>query len=350
MTPRRHGSAARLTVGVALLGLLLGSAVLVLGVGSVPVSPGDTVAVVARRLGLIDGPGVTRIADEIVWQMRMPRVVLAVCVGILLSQCGAVLQSLTGNDLADPYLLGISSGAAAGAVAVLVLGWTVPGLSTNLVLSVGAFVGGLVALGLVLALATGRSGTLPPGRTILAGVAIGQVAAAFTSCVVMVFGDRDGARQVLRWTMGSFSGVRAADTLLLGPLTVVAVVGLLGFATRLDAFAFGDVSASSLGVHTERVRWVLLTGCALLTAATVALVGPIGFVGLTVPHVVRLLVGPSHRAVLPLSALAGGLLMLWADTLARTLSPGQELPVGVVTAAVGTPALVILLRRQAVRS
>lgn len=350
MTAPLRGGRAQIALGAALAVTLILSAILVLGVGSVPVAAADVVAVVARRMWLDTGADVSVFADRIVWELRLPRVLAAVAVGAGLAQCGCVLQALTGNDLADPYLLGISSGAAVGAVCALVLGWALPGVPGPLGVAVSAFVGAVAALLLVLAMATGRSGSLPPGRTILAGVAVGQLAGAFTSLVVLVFGARDGAREVLMWTLGSFAGVRSGTGGLLAALTLVTIVALLGAARILDAFAFGETSARSLGVHVEGVRWGLLVGCALVTAGTVAVVGPIGFVGLTVPHMVRILVGPGHAPLLPLSALVGALLLLWSDTAARSLAPGQEIPVGVVTAAIGAPVLVALLRRQARRS
>lgn len=328
-------------------GVAMVSIVVVLGIGSVPVPPAEVVSVVARRLWIVDGAGVTPLADQIVWQLRMPRIIAAAAVGAALAQCGAVLQTLTRNELADPYLLGISSGAAVGAVCVIILGWAVPGLPGRYGTALAAFVSAFVALALVLALATGRSGELPAGRTILAGVAIGQLCSAATSFIVMVFGERDGARAVLAWTLGSFSGVRATDAVLLVCLVGLALAVLTWYAPALDGFAFGDVSASSLGVNVTATRWALFGGCAFVTAATVAVVGPIGFVGLVVPHVVRLLVGSGHRRLLPTATLAGAILMLWSDTAARTLGRGGEIPVGVVTAVVGTPVLIVLLRRAA---
>ncbi len=345
----RGGSLAA-AVGVALVAVLLGSSIVVLGVGSVAIPAGDVLDVVARRMRLVDGAGVTVLTDRIVWELRLPRVLAAAAVGAALAQCGCVLQALTGNDLADPYLLGISSGAAVGAVAALILGWTLPGVPATIGVAVTAFVGGITALVLVLALAAGRSGSLPPTRTILAGVAVGQLSGALTSFVVMVFGGLSGAREVMTWTLGSFGGVRGPGAWLVCVVTGIATIALIGSARTLDAFAFGETSARSLGIPVERARWVLFVGCALLTAVTVAVVGPIGFVGLTVPHIVRLVVGPAHRVLLPLSALGGAVLMLWSDTAARSLAPGQEIPVGVVTAAVGAPVLVFLLRRQARRS
>ncbi len=331
-------------LGAVLTVLLAGAVVVAVGIGSVHVPVADVVDVVLRRFGLAVDASV--VDDRIVWQLRMPRVLGAAATGAGLAIAGAVLQSLTRNDLADPYLLGISGGATVGAVSVIVLGVGVAGLAGGAALGTGAFVGALVALVLVLVLATGRGGDLPPARTVLAGVAVGQVCAACTSFVVMTSGERDAARRVLAWTMGSLAGVRWPGAVVLLVVVLLAVVLVLAFAADLDAFAFGDASASSLGVPVERVRWILLVGTALLTACLVAHTGAIGFVGLVVPHVVRLVCGPLHRRLLPLSALAGAILMVGADTAARSLVDGQEIPIGVVTAVLGAPVFAWLLRRE----
>lgn len=335
--------AARLG-GAALLLLLASTVVVAVGIGSVQVPVGDVLDVVLRRLGL--GTDATVVDDRIVWQLRMPRVLGAAATGAGLAIAGAVLQSLTRNDLADPYLLGISGGATVGAVSVIVLGVGVAGLAGSAALGAGAFAGALLALVLVLGLATGRAGHLPPARTVLAGVAIGQICGAYTSFVVMTSGERDAARRVLAWTMGSLAGVRWHSAVVLLVVVLLAAVLVVAFAADLDAFAFGDAAASSLGVPVARVRWLLLVGTALLTATLVAYTGAIGFVGLVVPHVVRLAWGPLHRRLLPLSALAGAILMVWADTVARSVVEGQEVPIGVVTAVLGAPVFAWLLRRE----
>lgn len=340
----RRGRRGGLATGAALTALLLVSAVLAVGIGSVHVPAGDVIDVVLHRFGFATDATVTD--DRIVWQLRMPRVVGAAATGAGLALAGAVLQSLTRNDLADPYLLGISGGAAVGAVSVIVLGVGVAGLVGGAALGAGAFIGALVALTLVLALATGRTGDLPPARTVLAGVAVGQICAAYTSFVVMMAGDHDAARRVLAWTMGSLAGVRWPSAVVLLVVALVAMVAISAFAADLDAFAFGETSASSLGVSITRVRWVLMIGTALVTASLVAYTGAIGFVGLVVPHVVRLVCGPLHRRLLPLSALAGAVLMIWADTVARSLVDRQEIPIGVVTAVLGAPVFAYLLRRE----
>ncbi|WP_372442072.1 iron chelate uptake ABC transporter family permease subunit [Nocardioides limicola] len=317
------------------------------GVGAVSI-PLDTVfSVVARRLGLGSFDAVTVLEDQIVWQLRMPRVLGAAATGAGLAVVGAVLQSLTRNDLADPFLLGVSSGATVGAVAVLILGFSIAGLAGGAMLTVGAFIGAIAALVVVVALATGRSGSLPPTRTVLAGVVVGQICAAATAFIVIASGQGDAARRVLSWTLGSMAGLRWPSAIFLAVVAVLAVLVIRSSARQLDAFAFGDSSARSLGVATERLRWLLLVGTALVTACLVAYTGAIGFVGLVVPHVVRIICGPLHQRLIPVAALAGAVLLVWADTLARSVVAGQEIPIGVVTAAVGAPIFAILLRRQA---
>lgn len=331
---------------LALAALLLVTMATALAIGSVNVPIGTVLEVVARRTGLVD-TDVSLLQDRIVWQLRLPRVVGAASVGAGLAVVGAVLQSLTRNDLADPYLLGISSGAAVGAVCVLVLGVGAGTVASNVSLTLGAFLGALGALVLVLALAAGRSGVLPPSRTVLAGVVVGQLCAAFTSFVVLSSGDGQAPRRVMSWTLGSVAGVRWGTALLLLAVSVAALVLVLAFARQLDAFAFGEAAARSLGVPIERTRWILMVGTALVTACLVAYSGAIGFVGLVVPHVVRLLVGSAHALVLPLSALAGAILLVASDLVARSALENQEVPVGIVTAVVGAPFLAWLLRREA---
>lgn len=330
---------------VLALAALLATMAVALGTGAVPVPVPDVLDVVLRRAGLGDR-GVTLLDDRIVWQLRMPRVVGMAAVGAVLACCGVVLQSLSGNDLADPYLLGISGGAAVGAVTVIVLGVSVLGTTGPTAVTVAGFLGALLALVLVLLLAVGRSGALAPSRTVLAGVAVGQACAAYTSLVVISTGDSDAARRVLSWTLGSGAGFRWGTALFVAVVAVLAALAFVACADHLDAFAFGESSARSLGVAVTRLRWLLLVGTALATAAAVAFAGTIGFVGLVVPHLVRGVTGPRHRSLLPLSALVGAILLIWADTLARSLVDGQEIPVGVVTAAVGVPFFAVLLRRS----
>ncbi|MHA6629502.1 FecCD family ABC transporter permease [Pseudonocardia sichuanensis] len=322
-----------------------GSAALVLSIaaavtlGSADLAVTDVARSVLVHLGLPLRP-LPPLQDGIVWQLRMPRVLLAVLVGAGLAVCGAVLQALTGNPLADPYLLGISSGASTGAVAVLVLGVGAGAFA----LSGGAFLGSVVAFATVLALA-GRS-LASSTRVVLAGVAASQLFGAVTSLVVITSADADATRSVTFWLLGSLA---AADwTAVLACAAVVAAVlaACWSAALALDAFAFGQEAAAALGVPTARTQLLLFTATALAAAALVAASGAIGFVGLIVPHAARFLVGAGHRTLLPVCALLGGVFLLWADTAARSVFAPQDVPVGVVTAVVGVPVFAVVLRRR----
>ncbi len=344
----RRVPAALLGVAMAVATLLL--AVVALRLGAAGISVEQAVAVVARRLGMIDGSQVSVFDDQIVWQLRLPRVLAALAIGSCLAICGVVLQALTNNELADPFLLGISSGASVGAVTVIVFGVSLPAVALYAAIPAATFVGAIAATVLVLVLARGKSGYLPPGRTILSGVAIAQLCGAYTSMAIMVFGERGTAASVLAWTLGSLAGVRWAQALLLVGTMLVALLVVASAARVLDAFSFGDNAAVALGINVRRARWLLLIVTSLITATTVAVAGPIGFIGLTVPHLVRIVVGPRHSLLLPLSAMAGAFLLLASDTIARSLRDGAEIPIGVVTAVVGAPLLIFLLRRQAAKS
>lgn len=322
---------------VGLLVVLVASVLLAVTFGPADVAVTDVAASVAHHLGLgVEPP--ERIVDAIVWELRVPRTLTAAVVGAGLALAGAVMQSLTRNPLADPYLLGLSSGASLGAVGVLVLG-------VAIALPAAAFVGALAALALSLAIAR-AAGALTPTRMVLAGLAVSQLCAAATSVVIFWTATGDSYREIVTWLLGSVAG---ADWDAVGLAAVaLLVVGtvLVANARTLDAFAFGDTAAASLGVHVERARWALLAAVALLTGAMVAVSGAIGFVGLVLPHAVRLVLGADHRRLLPAVALVGAVFLVWADTLARTVFAPRELPVGVVTALVGVPVFVILLRRR----
>ncbi|WP_201276714.1 putative F420-0 ABC transporter permease subunit [Marisediminicola senii] len=333
-------SGARARVAVA--GVLL-SVALVLSIGvAVTIGPadirfGEVWASIASNLGLGTSP-LSPLRDGIVWELRLPRVLTAAAVGAGLAIAGAVMQAITRNSLADPYLLGLSSGASLGAVAVLVVG-------VSVLLPAAAFVGALVALAATLLIA-GAGASLTPSRTILAGIAVSSLFAALTSFVIFWTATGDSYREILSWLLGSLAGARwPAVAIAFGAVLVIGVP-LMVSGRALDAFAFGDTSAAALGVHVTRTRWVLLVGTALLTGGMVAVSGSIGFVGLILPHAVRLVVGARHRALLPLAALSGAIFLVWCDTAARTIFDPRELPVGIITAVVGAPVFVLLLMRS----
>ncbi|MEJ3405824.1 putative F420-0 ABC transporter permease subunit [Rathayibacter sp. YIM 133350] len=332
---RRRGPAP--LWGAVLVVLLVASVVAAVAIGPAGLTPADVWNSVLAHLG-VGKPTLPALRDGIVWQLRMPRVLTAAAVGAGLALCGVIMQAVTRNPLADPYLLGLSSGASVGAVIVVVLGWAIA-------LPVAAFAGALLALVATLGLA-GSGGRITPTRTVLAGLAVSSVFGAVTSLIIFWSATGDSYREILNWLLGSLAGARWSSVAVTVAALVVVGIPLLASARSLDAFAFGDTTASALGVHVNRTRWLLLGGTAVLTGVLVSVSGAIGFVGLILPHAVRLLTGPGHRALLPLSALAGALFLVWADTAARTLFDPRELPVGILTALVGGPVFSLLMLRS----
>ncbi|MEV6591468.1 FecCD family ABC transporter permease [Streptomyces acidicola] len=327
-----------LVLGVTGVALLCGSLAVAITIGPADIRVGDVWSVVAAHLGW-GSTGLSPVRDGIVWQLRLPRTLLAAVCGAGLAVCGAVMQSLLRNPLADPFVLGVSSGASTGAVAVVVLGVGGGALS----LSAGAFLGALLSFALVLLLSHTLGGATD--RVVLSGVASMQLFSALTSFVVLTAADAETTRGVLFWLLGSLGGAGWTDVWVCLGVLVVALLVCLGYARTLDAFAFGQDAAAALGVSVARTRLVLLCVTALLTAALVASAGTIGFVGLVLPHAARALVGPGHARLLPVAALAGAVFLVWVDTLARTVLDPQEVPVGVVTSLIGVPAFVLVLYR-----
>ncbi|XVU28104.1 FecCD family ABC transporter permease [Actinoplanes sp. CA-054009] len=335
----RAAAPRRLLVLPVAAGVLLLSVVVSVTIGVADLGAGEVMRTLTAHAGLpVDR--LPPLADSIVWDLRLPRVLLAGIVGAGLAVCGAVLQALTRNALADPYLLGISAGASTGAVGVLVLGL---GAGT-VALSAGAFAGGLAAFA-VAVLLSGRRWT-EPARILLAGVATAQLFSALTSLVVVGQASPDSTRSIMFWLLGSLTAASWPSVAVTATVGGAAILACWAAAPALDAFAFGADVAQTLGFAPARVRATLFAVTALLAAVLVAASGAIGFVGLTVPHAVRRLTGSRHRLLLPASAVAGAVLLIWADTAARTAFAPQELPVGVVTALLGVPAFALLLRRS----
>jgi len=323
--------------GAALAVALVASIVVAVTIGPADIRFDEVWASIGSHLGLGSSP-LPVLRDGIVWELRLPRVLTAAAVGAGLAIAGAVMQAITRNPLADPYLLGLSSGASLGAVTVLLLGAAV-------LLPLAAFLGAMLALGMTLLLASSL-GAITPTRTVLAGLAVSSLASAVTSLVIFWTVTGDSYREILGWLLGSLAGARWPAVAIVVVAIVVAGIPIMLTGRLLDAFTFGDVSAASLGVNVGATRWGLLVAAALLTGAMVSVSGSIGFVGLILPHAVRLLVGPGHRALLPLSALVGAIFLVWADTAARSLFEPRELPVGIVTAIIGAPVFALLLARR----
>lgn len=337
---RRNTVVIAVLVAVLVVSMVLGTAV-----GPIWVEPLEVFRVVAAHL-TGSGPassGVTLTNDVIVWDVRVPRVLMAVAVGAGLAICGAALQAMVRNMLADPYLLGINSGASSGAAATILFGLGL-GMGEH-ALSVSAFIGALAASMLVFVVAR-AAGRVTSVRLLLAGVAVGYALSALTSFLIFASGSAEGARSVMFWLLGSLSLSRwGAPLAALGIVVAVTAVLLTVWGRRLDALAIGDETAHVLGVSPTRFRTQLLVLVSLCIGFVVAASGSIGFVGLVVPHLARRLVGAAHGWSVPAAALIGAIFLLWADLLSRMLLQPRELPIGIVTAMVGAPFLLYLIRR-----
>jgi iron complex transport system permease protein len=326
--------------------LLVACMIAGLAIGSISIPPMD----VARNLlhqvapGLVDAGGAPHHQTVIV-HVRGPRVVLGAVVGAGLAVIGMTLQALVHNPLADPYLLGVSSGASVGAVAVIVTGGAVLGAAS---MPVAAFVGAVGALSLVYFLSR-AGGQITTTRLVLAGVAVAYVLSAATSLMLLTARTGDQARQVLTWMLGGLGGAQWDSLWLPMVVVLLGLVWLLAQARTLNVLLAGDEAAVTMGVDANRFRVATFVLASLMTGVLVAVSGPIGFVGLILPHAVRLLVGSDHRRALPAAALAGASFLVLADIAARTLASPQEIPVGVLTALCGGPFFLWLIRRDARR-
>ncbi|WEV29149.1 iron ABC transporter permease [Streptomyces sp. 71268] len=350
--PRRKATGAatgrtRLAVTLLILAaLLVVSGTAGLAIGSVHIPPSQVWGIVTHALGADwQQTDWTRAREIIVVDVRAPRVLLGAVTGAGLAVIGTALQALVRNPLAEPYLLGVSSGASLGAVSVIVFGVTLFGPAS---LSVAAFVGALGALLLVYATAR-TGGRITSSRLVLSGVAIGAVLTAVLDLLLLTTDRGNEARAVLAWTLGGLGGVNW-DTLWLPSMALLLGVGVLMVQARnLNLLLAGEEAATTMGLDVARFRARLFVLLSLVTGVLVAAAGPIGFVGLMMPHIVRLFVGGDHRRVLPTAALGGAIFLIWADIAARTVAAPTEIPVGVLTALCGGPFFLWLMRRDARR-
>jgi iron complex transport system permease protein len=311
------------------------------GSGQVAIPFDEVVGSVLHRLGLDLGPLPTHPrGDDTLWAVRFPRVAMAVVVGAALAVAGALMQGVFGNPLAEPGVIGISAGAGVGACAVIVFGWTFLGSMT---IAMAAFVAALFTTLLVYGLAR-RSGRTEVVTLVLMGIAVNAVASALIAYLVFL-GDTAAREQIVFWQLGSLNGSRWEQVWVVAPLALGGAVAALAAARRLDLLALGERPARHLGVDVERLRVALIVVVALLTAAAVSFCGIVAFVGLVVPHLVRMVTGPGHRLLLWGSMLAGALVLVVADTVARSFVAGADLPLGMLTSLVGGPFFFWLLRR-----
>ena len=330
-----------------LLVLALGvSLVLGVGIGAVPLPPGQTALMLWHALGWWHGPASPPTRDAVILlDVRLPRVVAGALVGAALATAGVMLQGLLRNPLADPYLIGISAGAAFGATLAALLGATVHALAGFGLTPTLAFVGGLLTVAVVYGLAR-VGGATPVTTLLLAGFAVSSLLVAGMTLLMTVSGElATRIRELFTWLMGGIAVIGWQELAVVGPLLVLGILLAWPFARTLNAFALGEEGAAYVGVSVERQKLAIVVLSTLLTGFAVTLSGLVGFVGLMVPHALRLVLGPNHRVLLPAAALGGASFLVLADLGARTVLAPVELPVGVITAILGGPFFLYLLHR-----
>lgn len=329
--------------------LLLTSVTLAVMIGPVSIRPGVVWRIALSHLPLF-GSSIpvdwSQGEASIVWNVRFPRVMLGAVVGAGLSVVGVAIQALVRNSLADPYILGVSSGASVGATLVILLG-AFASLG-QAALPLAAFTGAILAVLLVVVLAQ-VGGRLSPVRLLLSGIAVSAVFSSLTSLIVFKAKNEAGIRSALFWLMGSFAGAKWEQLAIPTSVVLIGTLMLLLSFRSLNALLMGEETARTLGVNVGAFRLFLVVLSSILTGAVVSVCGAIGFVGLMMPHLVRLLIGSDHRRVLPLTALLGAIFLIWADVLSRIVVAPEELPIGIITSLCGAPFFLWLMRRSGYR-
>lgn len=315
-------------------------------IGSANISILDTFKIIGSKVPILkkymDISDISKSSISIIWSIRLPRVLLGVLVGASLSMAGAAFQGMFKNPMADPYVIGISSGAALGATFAIILKLSFA-LFRISAISIFAFIGALIAVFLVYNIARIKN-QVPVTTLLLAGVAVGQFFTAIMSFLMVIY-NNDMAK-IIYWTMGSLAGKGWDPIVTLAIPVLVSMILINFFARDLNIMLTGEESAKSLGVNVEKTKVYILILGTFMTALVVSVSGIIGFVGLIIPHIVRLLIGPDHRILLPASALLGGIFMISADTIARMVISPIEIPVGIITALFGGPFFIYLLKKK----
>ncbi len=343
--PRPVGRRVPAAVLLPVLAIALLAAVVAGGaIGAYHITPAEVLGSIAHRIGLNVGPIPMGIGDQVLWEIRFPRVVLAMVVGGSLGCAGAVMQGSFANPLAEPGVVGVSSGAVAGAVAHIVFGFFIAGTWS---ITIAAFVGGLVTV-LGVYLAARSNGRTEVVTLVLTGIAVNALTGAMIG-LLTYFSDDAQLRSITFWTLGSVGGATWPKVFVVLPVALVGIALAWTLAHRLDLLALGERPAAHLGVDVERLRVTSLVIVAMLTAAAVAVSGVVLFVGLVIPHLVRMVSGPKHTLLIPASALGGALILVIADLIARVAVAPAELPLGVLTSLVGSPVFFWLLRRTRAR-
>lgn len=331
---------------IALTIILAGTVVTAIAIGSTYIEPGEVYKVLLCKLtnGEVYSDVGSVMTQNIIWEIRFPRVLLGAICGAGLALCGVLMQCVTKNPIAEPYILGISSGASCGAVAVIVLG----GMSSLGINSVttGAFVGSLISGVLVFAIGTQMGKTTSTTRLVLSGMAISTIFSALTNLLIYSAENSNQAKSALFWTIGSLGGAKWEVLLLPFMMLVVAMIAALIMSKSLDILLLGDDSAIILGINIKLIKSIILILATLLTSALVAITGAIGFIGLVVPHICRTIAGSDHKKLIVLSSLIGAIFLIASDVIARGLFPPIEIPIGIITSLVGGPFFLYLISKK----
>lgn len=325
--------------------VLIMSMTFAITVGSVSITSSVIWQVVATKIGFgsMIEPTFTKAQEVIIWQIRIPRVLLAATVGAGLAISGAAIQALVRNSIADPYILGVSSGATVGATSVILLGaFSFFGVYA---LSFAAFLGAMSTVVVVFFLAR-VNGRISVIRLLLAGIAVSLVLSAVSSFMLLMSKEEGGIKAVMHWTLGSLAGAKWANIMLPIIVFVIAYTVLRIYARYLNILLLGEESAATLGLSLDKFRLLIIVIVSLLTGVLVAVSGSIGFIGLIIPHIVRMFVGSNYRHVLPMSAGVGAIFLVWADAVARIVISPEEMPIGIITALCGSPFFIWMLRKQ----
>jgi len=323
-----------------------------IGAGALSISPAEIFSILCHKAGWETGIPFTEQQENVLWIIRLPRVIMSLLIGGTLSICGAAMQGLYRNPMADPSLIGISASGATAAVIMIVLGGrlfsgfqSVPGQYS---LNLATFAGALLATVLIYRLSR-IQGKTNVGIMLLAGVALNAISGAITGFVTFLANDQQ-LRSVTFWMMGSLGGATWINVAGILPFCALAIIGLPLMAKALNAFSLGESDAAYLGIRTERLKTTVMLLCAMGVGASVAVAGIIGFVGLVVPHIVRMAIGPEHRRLLTASALCGAALLTLADLMSRTIAPPVEIPIGIISSLCGGPFFLYLLMKEKKRN
>ena len=332
-------NATKIFISIAILTVVF---VLAIAIGSVNIPPGDIIHIIlARTIGIGDLYDIAATRVNIVWEIRLPRALLAFIVGAALAVSGAIMQSVLRNPLASSFTLGVSSGASLGAAMVLFMGvpsfflmFNIISLS-NFALPLLGFVFGMLTILLVIAMASKMDGRMDNNTIILVGMVLSLFINSISTLLMAL--NQESAQRLIFWQMGSFLGRGWNPVTILAPIMLVGVLLALRYHRELDIMTFGEEQSQLMGINLRQVKWILLIISAAITGSAIAFVGIIGFVDLVAPHIVRRIFGSRHRLIIPLSAIFGGAFMMVCDLVARTVVSPGELPVGVVSALVGAP-------------